>query len=77
MNVNVGRPVPGNNVTDNYDPVYVNDRTVGVLVLAKEKSQTVFGQPAKNPFTATWTCGVDENWKSNSLGMGSNRTLLD
>ena len=49
----MGKPVPGNNVTDNYDPVYVNDRTVGVFEFDKENSQTVPGQPAKNPFTST------------------------
>ena len=40
-------------MTDNYDPVYANDKTVGVFVSDKEKSQTVFGHPAKNPLTET------------------------
>ena len=55
MNVSVVKPVPGYNVTDNYVPVYKYDKTVGVLVFDKEKSQTVPGQPAKNPLTDTWT----------------------
>ena len=53
MNVNVGKPAPGSNVTDNYDPVYVNDWTVGVFEFYNENSQIVSGQPAKNPFTST------------------------
>ena len=42
----MGKPAPAAKVTDNYDPVYENDKTVGVLVSDSENSQTLSGQPA-------------------------------